>query len=91
MIGWTIYHYAFKNCKFTVVGACEGVIAGLVGITPAAGFVTVRKTNGLEGFPEHVAPREVSTWDRGTFLPRSTSVPKKSANILRLCFSHGEL
>ncbi len=35
-----MYHYAFKKCKFTVVGACEGVIAGLVGITPAAGFVS---------------------------------------------------
>ena len=27
--------------KFSVVGACEGVIAGLVGITPAAGYVSV--------------------------------------------------
>lgn len=27
--------------KFSVVGACEGVIAGLVGITPAAGYVQV--------------------------------------------------
>jgi ammonia channel protein AmtB len=27
--------------KFSVVGACEGAIAGLVGITPAAGFVSV--------------------------------------------------
>ena len=51
VIGWTIYHYAFKKCKFTVVGACEGVIAGLVGITPAAGFVTVRNIDGLEGGP----------------------------------------
>lgn len=37
-----MYHYAFKGRKFTVIGACEAVIAGLVGITPAAGFVTVR-------------------------------------------------
>lgn len=27
--------------KFSVVGACEGAIAGLVGITPAAGYVSV--------------------------------------------------
>jgi len=25
--------------RFSVVGACEGAIAGLVGITPAAGYV----------------------------------------------------
>ena len=40
VIGWTMFHYTFKGRKFTVVGACEGVIAGLVGITPAAGYVT---------------------------------------------------
>lgn len=27
--------------KFSMVGACEGAIAGLVGITPAAGYVSV--------------------------------------------------
>jgi Amt family ammonium transporter len=40
VIGWTMFHYAFKGRKFTVIGACEAVIAGLVGITPAAGYVT---------------------------------------------------
>ena len=40
LIGWTFFHYAFRGQKFTVIGACEGVIAGLVGVTPAAGFVT---------------------------------------------------
>lgn len=40
VIGWTMYHYAFKGRRFTVVGACEGVIAGLVGVTPAAGYVS---------------------------------------------------
>lgn len=39
LLGWTMYHYIFKGRKFTVIGACEGVIAGLVGITPAAGYV----------------------------------------------------
>ena len=27
--------------RFSVVGACSGAIAGLVGITPAAGYVSV--------------------------------------------------
>lgn len=40
VIGWVGYHYVFKGRKFTVIGACEGTIAGLVGITPAAGYVT---------------------------------------------------
>lgn len=41
VIGWSMFHYAFRGRKFTVIGACEGAIAGLVGITPAAGYVTV--------------------------------------------------
>lgn len=40
VIGNVMFHYAFKGRKFSVLGACEGVIAGLVGITPAAGYVT---------------------------------------------------
>jgi len=39
-IGWVIVDY-IKYRKFSVVGACSGVIAGLVGITPAAGYVSV--------------------------------------------------
>ncbi|EXJ66927.1 uncharacterized protein A1O5_10122 [Cladophialophora psammophila CBS 110553] len=38
--GWVLMDY-IKHRKFSVVGACEGVIAGLVGITPAAGYVSV--------------------------------------------------
>lgn len=41
VLGWSIFHYAFRGQKFSVIGACEGAIAGLVGITPAAGYVTV--------------------------------------------------
>lgn len=33
--------YIRHKRKFSVVGACEGAIAGLVGITPAAGYVSV--------------------------------------------------
>jgi ammonium transporter, Amt family len=38
--GWVLMDY-IKYRKFSVIGACEGVIAGLVGITPAAGYVSV--------------------------------------------------
>ncbi|TGZ83814.1 ammonium transporter [Ascodesmis nigricans] len=41
IIGWTVTDYFRKGKKFSVVGACEGAIAGLVGITPAAGYVAV--------------------------------------------------
>ena len=40
MIGWVMVDY-IKYRKFSVVGACEGAIAGLVGITPAAGYVSI--------------------------------------------------
>lgn len=40
-IGWVAVDYVRHKRRFSVVGACEGAIAGLVGITPAAGFVSV--------------------------------------------------
>lgn len=45
MIGWVAVDYARRRGgrrgRFSLVGACEGAIAGLVGITPAAGYVSV--------------------------------------------------
>ena len=41
MISWIIIDY-LKTGKPTVLGAISGAIAGLVAITPAAGFVTVQ-------------------------------------------------
>lgn len=40
-IGWVMVDYIRTKGKFSVVGACEGAIAGLIGITPAAGYVSV--------------------------------------------------
>ncbi|KAI3393390.1 hypothetical protein diail_4319 [Diaporthe ilicicola] len=40
-IGWVMVDYVRHKRRFSVVGACEGAIAGLVGITPAAGYVSV--------------------------------------------------
>lgn len=41
ILGWCLVDYFKHGRKFSVVGACEGAIAGLVGITPAAGYVSV--------------------------------------------------
>lgn len=41
VLGWVLVDYIRTKGKFSVVGACEGAIAGLVGITPAAGYVSV--------------------------------------------------
>ncbi|KAL5113455.1 hypothetical protein ACEQ8H_008668 [Pleosporales sp. CAS-2024a] len=41
VLGWTLVEYVRNKGKFSVVGACSGAIAGLVGITPAAGYVSV--------------------------------------------------
>ena len=40
MLVWMIIDI-IKQGKPTIIGACTGVIAGLVGITPAAGFVSI--------------------------------------------------
>ena len=39
-IGYSIIGYFKNGRKWSVIIACEGIIAGLVGITPAAGYVT---------------------------------------------------
>jgi Amt family ammonium transporter len=40
VLGWVMVDYIRYKGKFSVVGACSGAIAGLVGITPAAGYVS---------------------------------------------------
>jgi len=39
-VTWVILDYLYKK-KFSLVGFCSGIIAGLVGITPAAGYGTL--------------------------------------------------
>lgn len=41
VIGWVLVDYIKHKRRLSVVGACEGAIAGLVGITPAVGYVSV--------------------------------------------------
>ncbi|KAI5925417.1 ammonium transporter AmtB-like domain-containing protein [Camillea tinctor] len=39
-LGWQLLEHAHSG-KFSILGFCSGIIAGLVGITPAAGYVPV--------------------------------------------------
>ncbi|HMB06659.1 MAG TPA: ammonium transporter [Isosphaeraceae bacterium] len=39
VVSWSLVEYLHKG-KATVLGACSGAVAGLVAVTPAAGFVT---------------------------------------------------
>src|SRR3954451_5007281 len=41
VLGWVLVDYFKHGKRFSVVGACEGAIAGLVGISPEAGYVSV--------------------------------------------------
>lgn len=41
VVGWVIVDMIRTKGKFSAAGACEGAIAGLVGITPAAGYVQI--------------------------------------------------
>lgn len=36
VLGWVLVDFIRTKGKFSVVGACEGAIAGLVGITPVS-------------------------------------------------------
>ncbi|KAF2645489.1 ammonium transporter [Massarina eburnea CBS 473.64] len=49
VLGWTLVDLIRSRGRFSLVGACSGAIAGLVGITPAAGYVSVWIA-GLIGF-----------------------------------------
>ncbi|CAB65815.1 plasma membrane ammonium transmembrane transporter Amt2 [Schizosaccharomyces pombe] len=37
---WVIYDYIFRTRKWSTIGFCSGVVAGLVAATPCAGFVS---------------------------------------------------
>lgn len=41
IFGWVLVDMVKHKGRFSVVGACEGAIAGLVGITPGAGYVAL--------------------------------------------------
>ncbi|KAF2839274.1 ammonium transporter [Patellaria atrata CBS 101060] len=39
-VAWVLLEYCFSK-KFSIIGFCSGIICGLVGITPAAGYIPV--------------------------------------------------
>lgn len=41
ILGWVLIDYIRYKGKFSAVGACMGAIVGLVGIMPAAGYVSL--------------------------------------------------
>jgi Amt family ammonium transporter len=43
MLGWMFFDW-LRGLKPSALGACIGAVVGLVAITPAAGFVTVRSS-----------------------------------------------
>ena len=43
MLGWIFFDW-MRGKKPSALGACIGAVVGLVAITPAAGFVTVRES-----------------------------------------------
>jgi Amt family ammonium transporter len=43
MLGWIFYDW-MKGTKPSALGACIGAVVGLVAITPAAGYVTIRES-----------------------------------------------
>ncbi|KPV74439.1 uncharacterized protein RHOBADRAFT_44929 [Rhodotorula graminis WP1] len=45
-LGWTAVDFAFTR-KWSAVGAASGILAGLIGITPAVGYVAVPAAFGI--------------------------------------------
>lgn len=45
-VSWSLIEYLHKG-KATVLGACTGAVAGLVAVTPAAGYVTPLSAMGI--------------------------------------------
>ena len=65
ILGWMVVDFA-RTRKLSLVGGCEGAIAGLVGITPAAGFVTVWSAGLIGLFTAMIFAlcRDVNKWIR---------------------------
>lgn len=65
MLAWTMVD-TMKDGKPTLMGGCIGVVAGLVAVTPAAGFVTV-SSSLLIGLVAGVGCNLVARAVKGTF------------------------
>lgn len=80
VLGWIMLDYV-KIRKFSVVGACEGAIAGLIGITPAAGSDTpavMNRNHILKLLLTYKTLGYVSVWVTAPYL-----WPLKEGNTIR--------
>ena len=84
MMTWIIMDMAFgKDRKPTFIGGVNGMICGLVGITPAAGYV-----NGLGAIVIGVFTSGV-VWVLFGFLPRKVWPFNKVDDALGVVYTHG--
>ncbi|KAI5858773.1 ammonium transporter-like protein [Tricharina praecox] len=96
IMGWVLTDYFRKNGKFSVVGACEGAIAGLVGITPAAGYVPVWSA-ALIGFVTAAvcaSLEDVTDWiniDEGMDVFKLHGIGGIVGSILTGIFAHSDI
>ena len=84
MMTWVIMDMGFgKNKKPTFLGAVNGMICGLVGITPAAGYV-----NGVGAIVIGVVTSAV-VWVLFGYLPRKVWPFNKVDDALGVVYTHG--
>jgi len=80
-IAWGLVE-ARRVGKVTMLGVASGLVAGLVGITPAAGFVTPTFAIDLQLRARHGAERSTSMKPRGRLGKRSMPQWARQANCL---------
>jgi ammonia channel protein AmtB len=66
VIGWVIVDYIKYKKKFSVIGACEGAIAGLVGTLNRCHFLLLRSTLADS---KEASPRLLGTYPSGVRQP----------------------
>jgi Amt family ammonium transporter len=84
MMTWIVMDMAFsKERKATFLGGLNGMICGLVGITPAAGFV-----NGVGAIVIGLACSAI-VWTAWTYLPKHVWPFTKVDDALGVVYTHG--
>jgi ammonium transporter, Amt family len=84
MMTWIVMDMAFsRERKPTFLGGVNGMICGLVGITPAAGFV-----NGVGAIVIGLVDSAI-VWAAWTYLPRHVWPFKKVDDALGVVYTHG--
>jgi ammonium transporter, Amt family len=84
MMTWVVFDMAFgKDKKPTFIGAVNGMICGLVGITPAAGYVNGVGAIVIGAFTSGVV------WVLFGYLPRKVWPFNKVDDALGVVYTHG--